>query len=310
MSRDLSRAVLGLWLAIVMVAAGQGGAVAVEAGGAVAGEAGGAAGGSAAPRAPATAGASGDRTLVNSAQLKRRPFRGVVLVAVGERVVCTGFVVGPRKVVTAAHCLTRDAARGDFRLRGDLPGSIQLYRGFSEIAGGTSFAACAVSSAWAHPQFVRRKPRDTAYGSRAHDYAVLTTAADCDYPWNSVMRMWATTASDGKFPVGSKIRLGGYPADSRFADMTGLNLWRSQGEVKPSGDDPRLIDTTGFVAQGMSGGPIWATFGKDSPCGRAQCVVGILTECAVNARGQCKLGDSLRRAVRITPEVKESIRKR
>jgi hypothetical protein len=39
-------------------------------------------------------------------------------------------------------------------------------------------------------------------------------------------------------------------------------------------------------------------------------VVGILTECAVNSRGQCKLGDSLRRAVRITPEVKESIDRR
>ena len=318
-NHGVPRALLSLSLAVVMAAAGFGGAAASDrtaASGAhdtsavLTAFTAAANSGTTTTSSSDTAGASGDRTLVTSAQLRRRPFRGMVLIAVGERVVCTGFVVSPSKVVTAAHCLTRDAARGDFRLRADLPGAIKLYRGFSEIAGGTPFTACDVSSAWAHPQFVRRRPRDPAYGSRAHDYAVLTTAADCSYPWNSIMRMWATSASDGDFPVGSKVKLGGYPADPRFADMTGLNLWRSQGEVKPTSDDPRLIDTTGFVAQGMSGGPIWATFGKDSPCGRAQCVVGILTECAVNARGQCKLGDSLRRAVRITPEVKQAIRQR
>jgi hypothetical protein len=38
--------------------------------------------------------------------------------------------------------------------------------------------------------------------------------------------------------------------------------------------------------------------------------VGILTECAVNGRGQCRLGDSLRRAIRITPSVKAAIQRR
>jgi hypothetical protein len=122
------------------------------------------------------------------------------------------------------------------------------------------------------------------------------------------MRLWATTAADGRLPSGSPIKLGGYPADSRFADMTGLNLWRSQGEVTPTSGDPRIMDATGFVAQGMSGGPVWRKFGAESPCGRAQCVVGILTECAVNDRGLCKLGDSIRRAVRITPNVREALR--
>ena len=258
----------------------------------------------------AARGASGNRALVSASQLRQRPFSGVILVTVGDRVVCTGFVVAPRKVITAAHCLTRDASRGDFRFRNDLPGSVRLVRGFSEITGGSSFQTCGVARAWAPFEFVRSGARDRLYGSRAHDYAVLTTTPDCVYPRSAALRLWATTPADGELPAGSGIKLVGYPADARFSDMTGLNLWRSRGQVRSGDNDPRLIDTTGFVAQGMSGGPIWAAFGAGSPCGRSQCVVGILTECAVNARGQCKLGDSLRRAVRITPEVRAALDER
>ncbi len=93
-------------------------------------------------------------------------------------------------------------------------------------------------------------------------------------------------------------KLSGYPADSRFTGMNGLNLWKTQGKLRAAGSDPRLLNTTGFVAQDMSGGPVWRSFGSSSPCGRAQCVIGILTECEVNGKAQCKTGDSIRRAVR------------
>ena len=90
--------------------------------------------------------------------------------------------------------------------------------------------------------------------------------------------------------------------------MSGLNQFRTRGKLQPTGADARLLRTTGFVAQGMSGGPVWRTFGQRSPCGRTECVVGVLTECAVNTGGLCKLGDSVRRAVRITPAVRKAIR--
>jgi len=258
--------------------------------------------------AGSTLGASGDRVLVSAKRLAERPFRGVVLVSVANSTVCTGFVVAPRKVVTAAHCLTRDAARGDYRFRTQLPGKIRLFRGYSQAAGGSRFPSCGVSRAWAHPRFIKRDSSDRKFGSPAHDYAVLTTSAGCSYPRNSAMRLWGTTLLGGQLKIGNPVKLAGYPADPRFERMNGLNLWRTRGKVQSSGGDPKLLRTTGFVARGMSGGPVWRSFKNNSPCGRSECVVGVLTECAVNPRGLCKLGDSARRAVRITPAVKRAIR--
>jgi V8-like Glu-specific endopeptidase len=258
--------------------------------------------------APRASSASEGRWLVSTRKLRQRPFRGIVLVAIGRGVVCTGFIVARRKVVTAAHCLTRDAGAGDFRFRPGLPASLRIHRGFSRIAGGSSFASCRVSRVWAHARFIKSGARDSRYGSRVHDYAVLTTPSDCRYPGNAVLPLQATSAFDGQLPNGRQIRLAGYPSDPRFEGMDGLNLWRSQGEVV-AGSDPATLAVTGFVAQGMSGAPVWRSYGSASPCGRTQCVVGIITECAVNGRGLCRLGDSPRRAVRITTTVKQTIRR-
>jgi hypothetical protein len=249
-------------------------------------------------------------TLASSKQIGQRPFSGVVLIGVGSRVACTGFVVAPRKVVTAAHCLTRDAQGGDYRLQRGLPGSLRLYRGYSQAAGGFAYPTCSVSRVWAHARFVRGGSDDRRYGSQAHDYAVLTTAPGCRYPPQAILRLWGTTLSGGQLPTGSPIAMAGYPSDARFRDMNGRNLWRTRGKASGGfGDESRLY-VTGFVGQGMSGGPIWRTFRTGSPCGRRHCVVGIITECAVNSNRQCRLGDSLRRGVRITPAVKQKIRSR
>lgn len=254
-------------------------------------------------------GATGDRSLVSASQLTQRPFRGIALVSVGDRVVCTGFIVGKRKVVTAAHCLTRDASKGNYRFRPAVPGNIRIFRAYSRIHGGSPHKVCGVSKAWAHPKFIKRDSSDSQFGSRAHDYAVLTTKPGCTYPSSVYMRMWATQAGDGQLRPGQRSKLAGYPADPRYAGMNGLNMWRAQGTLQPDGSDTRLINTTGFVAQGMSGGPLWRSFAKASPCDRSQCVMGIVTECEINSRGLCKTGDSIRRAVRITPTVKQAIKR-
>lgn len=256
-----------------------------------------------------TLGASSDRMLVSATRLRQRPFRGLVLVSIDNSIICSGFVVAPRKVVTAGHCLTRDASRGDFRLRRGLPSTIRLYRGFSLTAGGAIYGSCRVARVWVPGRFVRRNAFDTHYGSRDHDFAVLKTASGCRYPKNAVLRMWPTTVAGGQLPSGRRVKLGGYPADGRFAGMNGFNLWQTRGKIQPAGIDGNILRTTGFVAQGMSGGPIWRSFAKSSPCGRAQCVVGVITECSANRFGQCGLGDSITNAVRITPSVRRAIRR-
>ena len=251
--------------------------------------------------------AENDKSLVPKAKLTQKPFRGITLITIGDRIVCTGFVVGIDKVATAAHCLVKNAAAEKYKLKPGLPRTLRVYRAYSQSLGGSSYRACGVSKVWAHAKFVQGGPGDKNVGSRAHDYAVLTTT--CKFPRNSILRMWGTAPGDGQLTSGQKIRTAGYPADGRVDRANGLNMWRTEGRVRPASFDPRQLRFTGFIASGMSGGPVWRTFSEDSPCGRTHCVIGIVTECAINGNGQCKLGlGTDRLGVRITPQVKRLIK--
>lgn len=248
------------------------------------------------------------RSLVRPSRLDAHPARGIVLVITTGRTACTGFVVGQRKVVTAGHCLVRDAEDDDYRLLGSVPEETTLYRAYSRASSfPMTFPPCRVSRAWVHPRFLRSSADDQRFGSRAHDYAVLTTASGCGYPKDAILRMKSNTLSGGQMPAGTPVSLMGYPVDPRFDDMDGLHLWRSTGHVVSVFAPASRLYLTGFAAKGMSGAPVLRAYGESSPCGMRTCVTGILTECDVNDRGLCRLGLSPRGTVRITPEVRETI---
>jgi hypothetical protein len=259
---------------------------------------------------PAAAGHE-SRGVVPGSDLMSRPWRSVVLIVTAERSICTGFIVGQRKIVTAGHCLVRDPSAGDYRKRRSVPSGVMVYRAYSRIASRPmTYPACRIADAWIHPRFVRSGKGDRRYGSRDHDLAVLTTTRDCVYPSGAVIRMLANSSGSSRLPVGVRTRLAGYPADERYARADGLHLWQSQGHVLSTPFSPARLYVTGYVGRGMSGGPVLRRTKSGSACGGGWCVVGVLTECAMNKNGRCRLGTSPRGAVRITKEVKRSLLRR
>jgi hypothetical protein len=126
----------------------------------------------------------------------------------------------PRKVVTAGHCLTRDAA-GGLPLPARLPGGLQLTAATARLQAVPT--PPARRQAWAHRS--HPAPPPTCLRPRAR-LAVLTTAqsalSECHHAPLAHVRDGRPTASR------HAIKLGGYLADSRFADMTGPTM-RSQG---------------------------------------------------------------------------------
>lgn len=251
------------------------------------------------------------RALVRASSLDEWPYRGIVLVVTSDHSACTGFVIGRRKVATAGHCLVKDADGGVYRRHPSVPEGMTLYRAYSRSASPPqTFPACGVGKAWIHPRFVRSSASDTRYGSRDHDYAVLTTASGCRYPRDAVLPLLVNTFAGDEAPLGARTRLTGYPSDPRFANMDGLHLWRSDGHVTTQIGPVTRLYVTGYVGKGMSGGPVLRVFRRvsTSPCGRRACVVGILTECVVNSDQLCRRGLSPRGAVRITPEVRGNLR--
>lgn len=173
----------------------------------------------------------------------------------GPTVVCTGVVVAPRVVLTAAHCMGGRATRGEFEV----------------IVGSTATAPTSVI-------IVQSVQLDPAYdGSTGdHDLAVLLLAED-----SGVTPIAKPTGSVADLTAGATLRAVGFGFTAAGANDPGT---KRDGTMALATVSPARFDATpspAMTCTADSGGPVFATISATEQ------LVGITSRgdagCAANA---------------------------
>lgn len=167
--------------------------------------------------------------------------------ASGDQYVGTGWLAGPRTVITAGHCVYLDAMGGWAERVEVSPARNANDRPFSSIAS-TEFQSVR---GW------------TIEGKREHDYAAIILPADQAVPEAG---HFGYAVYDASCLLGTYLNVSGYPADKD----DGTQWWSARTTRKI--DDTRIwydVDT----AAGQSGAPVW----RLDPKTNRRIVVGIHT---------------------------------
>jgi V8-like Glu-specific endopeptidase len=152
---------------------------------------------------------------------------------------CSGVLIGPRTLLTAAHCLySLKLGRAPKRIR-VMPGRADRDR----MPYGTGLAAAA----YVPRRFVRpRLPAER----RGHDYGVITLVK----PFRRLMRyLPARALSDqhlAEMNATNRVTVAGYPADRPVG-----TLWRHTERLRRI--TPRRLTYSVDTCGGHSGSPVW-----------------------------------------------------
>ncbi len=186
------------------------------------------------------------------------PWRGVVRVQTELGTRCTGFLVGPATVITAAHCLYAYNPRAFIQ-----PGSVHVLTGYT-VAHYDGHAR--VSAYHVAPGYDPLDETRTA----AADWAILTLASPLATP-DRLLRL-----APAPPPVGTDVTLGGYGQD-REEQLTADPHCRITAIQTDAGGHP-LLRHSCAATRGTSGAPLLA---RDSD--GAWHVLGV--QVAADARG-------------------------
>ncbi|WP_165703835.1 trypsin-like serine peptidase [Enhygromyxa salina] len=178
----------------------------------------------------------------------------------GDEFIGTGWLIGPRTIVTAGHCVYLPAMGGwakrvvvsAARNGQDRPFSSVVATKFHSVRG------------W------------TVDGKREHDYAVISLAEDAALP---EVGQFGYAVYDTPTLLGSYVNLAGYPADKDG----GTTLWwsaRRSAQV-----DAHVLRYDADTAAGQSGAPVWRL---DPSTGR-RVVVGIHTNGALTGNSATRI---------------------
>ena len=164
------------------------------------------------------------------------PWRAIcalkITAANGRQYIGTGWLVSPRTVVTAGHCLYMHAAGGWVRSVEVIPGLSDALRPHGSFTG-TTFRSVA---GW------------TKSKNRSNDYGAIILPAS-SRPGATIGFFGFATRSMA-FLHGSSLNLSGYPSDKG-----GNQQWFMA--QRPSLVTPRVITYTIDTFGGQSGSPVW-----------------------------------------------------
>lgn len=185
---------------------------------------------------------------------------------------CSGSLLGPNTILTAAHCLYKPTAPNVNS--GTWATNVIAY---FQVVNGTAAKICnadVITTSW---------PWQTGNATAGHDWGIVQLACNAGHDLGT-MGYRLTGASSIS---GNNFEITGHPGEK-----PGFTQWTERGPISPVGSSflQYRMSTTG----GQSGGPIWR---NESPSTCGNCVVGVHTTGLTTANRGLQINTIMRTAI-------------